>query len=143
MPASPALATVLARWVVGLIFAMAGYWKTFTLGPLAHAERFFVSGYADHWMPTWLLWATGATVPVVELAAGIMLCIGLRIRDACAALAAVLVLVTYGHLLADPLFDTTSHIFPRTCLVLFILVMHRRHDAWNVDAWLQRRTRTA
>ncbi|MFP3939731.1 MAG: DoxX family membrane protein [Thermoanaerobaculia bacterium] len=133
-------AAFLARWVVGLIFAMAGFWKVFELTPAAHARRYFLEGYADTWIPLWLLWALGVAIPFVELAAGALLCLGLRVRAAAVALAFVLIVVTYGHLLAQPLFDTTSHIFPRTVLVLVVLVAPPEEDRLSLDALLGRRS---
>lgn len=132
-------AVLFPRWVLGLIFFMAGWWKVFSLGALAHAERFFVSGYADSWIPTWLLWATGVTIPFVELLAGGLLLLGWRRREALVALGAVLVIVTYGHLLAEPLFDTTAHIFPRLVLLTFLLAAPGERDTFSLDVALARR----
>jgi uncharacterized membrane protein YphA (DoxX/SURF4 family) len=131
-------AAFLARWVVGLIFAMAGFWKVFELTPAGHAERYFVGGFAETWIPLWLLWALGVTIPFVELAAGALLCLGFRVREAAVALAFVLIVVTYGHLLLEPLFDTTSHIFPRTVLLLVVLAAPREEDRLSLDALLAR-----
>lgn len=129
----------LARWVVGLIFAMAGFWKVFELTPVGHAQRYFLDGYADSWIPLWLLWAVGVTIPFVELLAGALLCLGFRVREAAVALALVLIVVTYGHLLAEPLFDISRHIFTRTVLVLFVLVTPPEEDRLGLDALLRRR----
>lgn len=133
-------AAFLARWVVGLVFAMAGFWKVFELTPAAHARRFFLDGYAETWIPVWLLWGLGVAIPFVELAAGALLCLGLRVREAAVALAFVLIVVTYGHLLAEPLFDTTSHIFPRTVLLLVVLVAPPEEDRLGLDGLLRRRS---
>lgn len=132
-------AAFVARWVVGLIFAMAGFWKVFDLGPVGHAERYFVGGYADSWIPLWLLWTLGVVIPFVELAAGALLCLGLRVREAAVALAGVLIVVTYGHLLAEPLFDTTSHVFPRTVLILVVFLAPPEEDLLSLDGVLRRR----
>lgn len=132
-------AIFIARTILGLIFFMAGLWKVFTLGPGAHALRFFVEPYADSFLPAWSLWATGTTVPVVEMVAGAMLLAGFRTRAALLALGAVLVLVTFGHLLADPLYAFHSHVVPRTALLLFVLCMPASEDWISVDGWLTRR----
>ena len=59
------------RWVLGLIFFMAGWWKCFTLGPVEHARKFFLNeDFEGHWIPDWMHWAIGTTIPVVELVAG-------------------------------------------------------------------------
>jgi putative oxidoreductase len=129
------------RWVLGLIFLMAGWWKCFTLGPRGHAEQLFIGWFKGEdptWIPVWLLWTLGVTIPVVELLAGAMVCLGLGRRIAYIALAAILVIVTYGHLLLEPLFDTTSHIFPRLVLLTFLFIAPMKHDVLSAD-WLIRR----
>ncbi len=134
-------AILVARTILGLIFFMSGLWKVFTLGPVAHALRWFVEPYADSFLPTWSLWATGTVVPVVELVAGALLLIGLWNRVALLALGGVLVLVTFGHLLADPLYEFHTHVIPRTALLLFLLAMPASEDRISVDGWLARRKR--
>jgi len=121
------------RCVLGLIFFMAGWWKCFTLSPTEHARMFFLEGFADHWIPEWLLWALGVSIPVVELVAGALVCLGLFRRWAYIALGAILVTVTYGHLLREPLFSTTGHIFPRLALLVFVWVAPMKHDVLSLD----------
>ena len=134
-----AWAILFARAILGLIFFMAGFWKVFQLGPLQHARRFFIEPYAQSFLPRWSLWATGVTVPFVELVAGALLLVGWRVRVALIALGGVLVLVTFGHLLADPLYEFHTHVIPRAALLLFLLVMPRGDDRLSVDQWLTRR----
>lgn len=132
-------AILIARGILGFIFFMAGLWKVFELGPLEHARRYFVDPYAQTFLPRWSLWATGTTVPVVELAAGAMVLAGWRTRAALVGLGAVLVLVTFGHLLLDPLYEFHTHVIPRAALLLFVLVMPPEEDGASLDAWLARR----
>jgi len=127
------------RWVLGLIFFMAGWWKTFDLGPLEHARRLFVEPFADTWIPAWLLWTLGTVIPIVELVAGALMCLGLRVREAGIALGGILVVVAYGHLLHEALFDTTHHIFPRLVLLAFVLASPPERDLLSLDSWLGRR----
>ena len=131
-------AILIARLLLGLIFFMAGLWKVFTLGPLEHARRWFIGPYADTFLPVWALWATGTVVPVVELVAGGLLIVGLWTRHALLALGGVLVVVTFGHLLADPLYEFHTHVIPRTALLLFVLVMPASEDRASVDHLLAR-----
>ena len=133
-----AWAILIGRLILGLIFFMAGMWKVFELGPLQHAVRYFVGPYAESFLPRWSLWATGTTVPIVELLAGALLLVGWQVRAALLALAGVLVLVTFGHLLADPLFQFHTHVIPRAALLLFLLVMPRGDDRLSMDHWLSR-----
>ena len=126
------------RWVLGLIFFMAGWWKTFQLGPFGHVRQFFLP-FADTWIPLWLLWTVGTVIPIVELVAGGLMCLGLQVRAAGIALGGVLIVVTYGHLLAEPLYDTTHHIFPRLVLLTFVLAAPAGRDLLSLDAWRRRR----
>lgn len=128
-----------ARQVLGFIFFMAGVHKVFRMGPLEHARRLFVEPYADTFLPVWSLWVTGSVVPVVELLAGALLIAGLRVRAALLALGFVLVLVTFGHLLKEPLFAFHTHVIPRLALLLFILLLPRAEDLISLDGLLGRR----
>ena len=135
-------AILTVRWVLGLIFFMAGWWKCFTLTPIGHAQRFFVESFKDTWIPEWLLYALGTTIPVVELLAGALVCLGFRKREAYIGLGAVLVVVTYGHLLLEPLFSTTGHVFPRLVLLVFVSVAPPQYDVLSIDGWVDRRRRS-
>ena len=131
-------AVLFSRLILALMFFMAGVFKVFQLGPLNHAANLFVEPYADTFLPVWSLWATGTTIPVVELVAGGLLLAGWRIREALVALGAVLVIVTFGHLLAEPLFSTSGHIFPRLLLLVVCFAL-RDDDRFSVDGVLRRR----
>jgi thiosulfate dehydrogenase [quinone] large subunit len=133
-------AILIARLILGFIFFMAGQWKVFTLGPVEHARRLFVEPYAQTFLPRWALWATGTVVPLVELVAGALLLVGFRTREALLALGGVLVLVTFGHLLTEPLYEFHTHVIPRAALLLFLLVMPREEDRFSVDGWRRARS---
>lgn len=139
MSSNRAWALLVARLILGFIFFMAGVWKVFGLGPLEHARRLFVEPYVHTFLPRWSLWATGTVVPVVELVAGGLLLLGLRIRDALLALGAVLVLVTFGHLLLEPLYEFHTHVIPRAALLIFLLAMPAAEDRFSIDGWLRSR----
>lgn len=134
-----ALAIFFARGILGLIFFMAGWYKVFQMGPAGHAQRLFVDPYRDSFLPAWSLWATGTSVPFVELIAGGLVIVGWLRRPAYLGLGAVLLLVTFGHLLAEPLYAFHTHVIPRAALLLFLLVMPEGEDALSVDRWLARR----
>ena len=126
-----------ARLVLGLIFFMAGFWKTFQLGPLEHARKYFLP-FADTFLPVWSLWFVGVTVPIIELTGGALLLIGLRVREALIALGFVLAIVTFGHLLHDPLFNFSGHVIPRLALLLFLLWCPKDLDRLSLDYRLNR-----
>lgn len=133
-----AWALLFARLVLGLIFFMAGVMKVFQLGPLNHARKYFLP-FADTFLPVWSLWATGVVIPFVELIAGAMVILGLRVREALVALGFVLAVVTFGHLLRDALYEFHTHVIPRLALVLFILLLPRSDDRFSLDYLVARR----
>jgi uncharacterized membrane protein YphA (DoxX/SURF4 family) len=136
---SKSWALLFARLVLGLIFFMAGVWKVFQLGPLEHARKYFLP-FADTFLPVWSLWAVGFIIPFIELLAGALVILGLRVRNALVALGFVLAVVTFGHLLKEPLYEFHSHVIPRLALVLFILLLPREDDRFTVDYLLARRS---
>lgn len=133
-----AWALLFARLVLGLIFFMAGIFKVFQLGPLEHARKYFLP-FADTFLPVWSLWFVGVAVPFVELIAGALLLVGLRVREALIALGSVLVTVTFGHLLHEPLFNFSGHVVPRLALLLFLLWCPRELDRFSLDAAMVRK----
>ena len=138
--AERAWALLFARLVLGLIFFMAGVWKIFQLGPLQHARKYFLP-FADTFLPVWSLWAAGVVIPPVELLAGALLILGLRVREALIALGLVLVIVTFGHLLREPLYEFHTHVIPRLALLLFMLVLPREDDRFSLDHLVTQRKR--
>jgi uncharacterized membrane protein YphA (DoxX/SURF4 family) len=127
-----------AREVLGFIFFMAGVYKVFQLGPLNHARKYFLP-FADTFLPVWSLWATGTIIPFVELIAGALLIIGLRIRESLVALGFVLIIVTFGHLLREPLYPFHEHVIPRLALLLFVLILPQTDDRFSLDYLIWRR----
>ncbi len=127
----------IVRWILGILFLMAGYWKVFVLGATQHAQQFFVAGYADYWIPPWLLTVLGNVIPYWELAAGVLLIVAYRMREVLASLGVLLMITTYGHALKEPLFDITGHTFSRLALIIFLLLMFRYKDRLGVDGWLE------
>lgn len=132
-----AWAILFARLVLGLIFFMAGVMKVFQLGPLNHARKYFLP-FADTFLPVWSLWAMGVLIPFVELIAGAMVILGLRVREALVALGFVLAVVTFGHLLHEPLYEFHTHVIPRLALLLFIFLLPRADDKFSLDRILKK-----
>jgi hypothetical protein len=115
-PRDRAWAVFFCRAILGLIFFMAGVNKCFVMTPLGHARHFFVGPYADTFLPTWSLWATGTAVPLVKHIA-----------------------VTFGHLLKMPLYEFHTHVIPRLALLTVVLLIPREDDAISVDGFLRSR----
>jgi uncharacterized membrane protein YphA (DoxX/SURF4 family) len=139
---SRAWALLFARLVLGLIFFMAGVYKVFSLTPVGHVRRWFLP-YQDTFLPTWSLWVVGLAIPFIELLAGALLLLGLRVYHALLALGAVLVVVTFGHLLKEPLYAFHEHVIPRLAILLFLLVLPREEDVFSIDHFLAVRKKKA
>lgn len=130
-----------SRAILGLIFVMAGLYKCFQMTPLGHARHFFVEPYAATFLPVWALWLTGTVVPVVELIAGAMVLVGFKTRPALLGLGGVLVLVTFGHLLKEPLYEFHTHVIPRLALLSVVLLLPRDEDVISADWYFRSRHR--
>ena len=79
------------------------------------------------------MWATGVVIPFVELIGGALVILGLRTREALIALGFVLAIVTFGHLLKEPLYEFHTHVIPRLALLLFVFMLPREDDRFSVD----------
>ncbi len=132
-----ALAALFPRVVLGLIFFQAGLYKVFVQTPVGHAKQWFLP-FADTFLPAWSLWAMGVTIPFVELLGGFLVLVGLSTTTGLAMLGAVLCIVTFGHLLHDPLYAFHEHVFPRLVLTVIVLSLPRAWDRFSVDAWRER-----
>ena len=129
-------AILFARLVLGLIFFMAGVMKVFQLGPLQHARKYFLP-FADTFLPVWSLWTVGVIIPFIELIAGALVMLGLRTREALISLGFVLAIVTFGHLLREPLYEFHTHVIPRLALLLFVLMLPQGDDRFAIDRFLE------
>jgi uncharacterized membrane protein YphA (DoxX/SURF4 family) len=131
-------AVFFARTVLGLIFFMAGIYKVFQQGPVGHVKQWFLP-YSNTFLPIWSLWLVGLTIPFVELLGGLLVLVGWRTRLALVALGAVLVTVTFGHLLKEPLYAFHEHVIPRLALLVFVLAIPSETDSLSVDGFLRSR----
>ncbi len=119
---------------------MTGWHKVFDMGAVEHALIFFIGRYQDSWIPIWLLWGLGTVIPFVELGVGTLLLMGWKVREALITLGFLLLVVTYGHLLAEPFWEPTSHVLPRVALMITLLALPRASDHWSMDELLRRRS---
>ena len=67
------------------------------------------------------------------------LILGFSVRESLISLGFVLAVVTFGHLLKEPLYEFHTHVIPRLALLLFILILPREDDRFSVDYLLARR----
>jgi uncharacterized membrane protein YphA (DoxX/SURF4 family) len=133
-----ALATL--RLVLGFIFLMQGFGKVFTWGidKLYHMN-FFYDTYKNL-LPTFLIRFTAYYTSWAELIGGFLVVIGLKRDIALYGLASVLVIVSFGHGLAEPIWDL-SHVMPRTILLVSLLLLPKDWDKFSLDYFLSKRNK--
>ncbi len=126
------------RLILGFIFLMQGFGKVFTWGveKFYHMD-FFYDTYKDL-LPAPVIHFTAYYTSYVELVGGFLVVIGLKRDYALYGLASVLVIVTFGHGLADPIWDL-SHVMPRTILLVGLLLLPKEWDKFSLDHLLTRK----
>ena len=94
--------------------------------------------YANTFLSGWALWAKGVAIPFIELIAGALVILGPRTREALVGLGLDLAIVTFGHLLKEPLYEFHTHVIPRPSLLLFLLLLPHEDDRFSVDYLMAR-----
>ncbi|MEO9484964.1 MAG: DoxX family protein [Ekhidna sp.] len=124
------------RLLLGLIFLFQGIGKVFKIGIENVYQGFFLGTYQEL-LPEFLLKATAYYTSYVELLAGFLVVIGLFRSYALYALASVLVIVSFGHGLVDPIWDL-SHVMYRAILLVALLFLPAHWDRFSADEMLAR-----
>ncbi|MEO1052510.1 MAG: DoxX family protein [Bacteroidota bacterium] len=127
-----------ARVLIGLIFLMAGIGKVFKIGVENMYNGYFKSLMKDTFLPDFLLKATAYYTSYIELIAGALLVMGLFRDYALYALASVLIIVTFGHGLAEPIWDIGGVVM-RSILLITVLLLPKAWDQWTLDHKLLKR----
>ena len=125
------IAVLTIRLLLGFIFFFQGFGKVFKFGLENVYKNFFLSSYSE-FLPDFLLLFTAYYTSLVELIAGFILIIGFKRDYALYALASVLVIVTIGHGLKDPIWDL-SHVMYRTILLVALLLLPKKLDIFSID----------
>lgn len=135
------IAVLTLRLLLGLIFFMQGFGKVFKWGVENVYQNFFAAEKYDV-LPDFITYITAYYTSYVELIAGFLVVIGWKRDYALYALASVLVIVTFGHGLAEPIWDL-SHVMPRAILLVALLLLPKEWDKFSLDQWLNSRKRDA
>jgi len=125
------IAILTLRLILGFIFFFQGYGKVFKFGMDKVYNGFFKGAY-EELLPDFILFATAYYTSFVELICGFMLIIGIKRDWALYALASVLVIVTFGHGLAEPIWDT-SHVLVRSVFLIPLLLLPKEWDKFSID----------
>lgn len=119
------------RALLGIIFMMQGYGKVFTWGIYGVYENGFA--LYTKWLPEWLLWAIAYYTSYVELIGGFLLIIGLFRDYTLYAFGLLLLIVSFGHGLSQPIWDL-QHVFFRSVMLITLLVLPQEWDKWRLDS---------
>lgn len=124
------------RCLLGLIFLMQGYGKVFTYGVNNVYDQFFIS-YTQI-LPTFLVQFTAYFTSYVELIGGLFLVLGLFRNYTYYGLALVILIVSFGHGLAQPIWDL-QHVFFRSALLIILFLTPQENDKWSLDYLITKR----
>ncbi|MBL4594609.1 MAG: DoxX family membrane protein [Flavobacteriales bacterium] len=120
------------RLLLGFIVLMQGFGKVFTWGvENVYNMPFFHETYKDY-LPDFIIHATAYYTSYVELIAGLLIVIGLKRDYALYAMASVLVIVTFGHGLSEPIWNL-SHVMYRAILLITLLLLPKGWDQFSLD----------
>lgn len=131
MKLNQAVAALLLRLLLGFIFLMQGYGKVFSWGVENVYQNFFYNSYKDL-LPDFIIYSTAYYTSYVELIGGLLLIIGLKRDYTLYALGSVLVIVTFGHGLKEPIWDL-SHVMYRAILLIPLLILPSTWDKFSLD----------
>ena len=135
------VSVLITRLILGFIFLFQGYGKIFNIGvENLYAMDFFQGTFKDI-LPDFIIRITAYYTSYIELLGGFLLIIGYKTNYALYALASVIIIVTIGHGLAEPIWDL-SHVFPRTILLILLLILPRDWDTFSVDNLISKLTRS-
>ncbi len=124
------------RCLLGLIFLMQGYGKVFTYGVNNVYEQFFIS-YTETF-PIFLVQFTAYFTSYTELIGGLFLVFGLFRNYTYYGLALVILIVSFGHGLAQPIWDL-QHVFFRSALLIILFLTPQENDKWALDYIITKR----
>lgn len=132
-----ALAVFTLRQLLGFILLMQGIGKVFQMGVQQVYEGYFIAGMKlnETFLPEWVLQFTAYFTSYAELICGFLLIIGLLRDYALATMALVLIIVSFGHGLVEPIWSL-EHVFFRGALLVAIWLLPRKWDTLRLDAFI-------
>ncbi len=126
------VALLTIRMLLGFIFLMQGFGKVVTMGVEQVYKADFFYGTFNTLLPDFIIQATAYYTSYIELIGGLLLVIGFKTNYALYALASVLIIVTFGHGLAQPIWDL-SHVMYRAILLVALLLLPQEWDKFSTD----------
>ena len=125
------IATLFVRILLGLIFGMQGLGKVFKIG-VSNIYNGGFKGYEETFLPTFILKFAAYFTSYAELICGFLLILGLFRKQSYYILGAVLLIVSFGHGLQNPIWDL-SHVMYRSMLLVFLMMVPLAKDTISLD----------
>ena len=132
------VAVLTIRMLLGFIFLMQGFGKVVTMGVEQVYKADFFYGTFNTLLPDFIIQATAYYTSYIELIGGLLLVIGFKTNYALYALSSVLIIVTFGHGLAQPIWDL-SHVMFRAILLVALLLLPQEWDKFSLDNLIKKR----
>ena len=133
------IATLILRVLLGLIFLMQGYGKVFTFG-VSNIYSNILTDYQSTFLPKWLLCITAYYTSYIELIFGLLLVLGIFNNISLYLLGSVLIVVSFGHGLIEPIWDL-HHLFFRTAMLITLLILPSAWNKYSFDTIIFRKKR--
>jgi putative oxidoreductase len=118
------------RALLGVIVGMQGFGKIYTYGIWVIYNNSFQP--LETVFPKWWLIAVLFFTTFTELIAGICLVFGVFRAWALYLLAAVILIVSFGHGIDLPIWDL-QHVMPRAILIAALLLLPTEWDTWKLS----------
>ncbi|MFY0629870.1 MAG: DoxX family protein [Flavobacteriaceae bacterium] len=134
------VAVLTIRLLLGFIVFFQGFGKVFKFGLDAVYNNFFKASYSEL-LPDFILLFSAYYTSLIELIGGFLLIIGFKRDITLYFLASVLIIVTFGHGLKEPIWDL-SHVMYRAILLLSLLLLPKSLDIFSIDSLINKKTKT-
>jgi len=131
--------TLFSRLLLGIIFLMQGYGKVFGWG-VSNVYKNGFKAYQETFLPEFILKFTAYFTSYGELICGALLILGLFRKPAYFIIAAILLIVSYGHGLQSPIWDM-QHVFIRSVFLVFLMMIPLEKDCFSLDHFIKSKSK--
>lgn len=125
-----AFGVLFLRLLIGVIFLMQGYGKIFQYG----LDNVYMNAFEAYEpiLPVFILKTTLYVTSYVELLGGLLLILGFYRNYAIILLSTLLIVVSFGHGLMQPIWDL-QHVVFRAMLLIPLYFLPGRWDIFHLD----------
>ena len=129
------VALLIIRLTLGFIVLMQGFGKVFSMGVENMYSSYMQPTFAEK-LPNFVIYGTAYYTSYVELIAGLLLIIGWKRDYALYFIGSVLIIVSFGHGLEQPIWDL-SHVLFRLLPLSALLLLPSEWDKYRLDTLIK------